>query len=128
MDTNTTFLMMIMENDEQFLKDLGERIRELRKARGMTQSDLAERLGVTQALIASYESARRSVPLRKLCMLAEALGVSIEDCVGQAAPRQRRKPGPPSQIERKLMELEKLPRSEQQFVIRMLDSALAQAH
>ncbi len=127
MNTNTGFLALIMQSDEQFLRDIGERIRELRKARGMTQSELAGRLGVTQALIASYESARRSVPLRKLCLLAEALGVSIEDCIGRAAPRQRRKPGPPSQIERKLMELEKLPRSEQQFVIRMLDSALAQA-
>lgn len=127
MNTNTDFLALIMQSDEQFLRDLGERIRELRKARGMTQSELAGRLGVTQALIASYESARRSVPLRKLCLLAEALGVSIEDCIGRAAPRRRRKPGPPSQIERKLMELEKLPRNEQQFVIRMLDSALAQA-
>ena len=127
MDTNTDFLKLIMENDEQFMRDLGERIRELRKARGLTQNELAERLGVTQALIASYESARRSVPLRKLVQLTEVLGVSIEEVVGQAAPR-RRKPGPASQLERKLMELEKLPRSEQQFVIRMLDSALAQAH
>ena len=127
MNRQRYFLTLIMENDEQFLKDLGERIRELRKARGLTQNELAERLGVTQALIASYESARRSVPLRKLCVLTEVLGVSIEEVVGQVAPKQRRKPGPPSQIERKLMELEKLPRSEQQFVMKMLDNALAHA-
>ena len=127
MDTNTYFLGWIMENDTQFLKDLGERIRELRKAHGLTQGELAKRLGVTQALIASYESARRAIPLRKLCALAEALGISLEEIIGDGAPR-RRKPGPPSKIEQKLVEIEKLPRGEQQFILRMLDNALIQAH
>lgn len=126
MDAQTTILALIMENDEQFLKDLGERIRELRKARGMTQEELADTLGVTQALIASYETARRSIPLRKLVVLAEALGISIEEVVGRN-PARRRKRGPTSKIEERLLAIEKLPRSEQQFVIRMLDNALAHA-
>jgi len=83
-------------------------------------------MGVTQALIASYETARRSIPLRKLCTLAEVLGVSLEEVLGRSGTR-RHKPGPPSKIERQLMEIERLPRSDQQFVIRMLDNALAQA-
>jgi len=60
-------------------------------------------------------------------LMAEILGVSIEEVVGPAAPRRHR-PGPPSRLERKLMEIEKLPRSEQQFVMKMLDNALAHAH
>ncbi len=66
------------------------------------------------------------MPLRKLIQLAGILGVSIEEIVGPQV-LHRRKPGPASKLERKLMELEKLPRNEQQFVLRMLDSALAQA-
>jgi len=116
-----------MENDMHFLMELGARIRKLRKAQGLTQEELADRLGVTQALIASYETARRAIPLRKLCALAEALGVSLEELIGDSTPR-RRKSGPPSKIEQKLAEIEKLPRSEQQFILRMLDNALAQAH
>ena len=126
MNAQTTILALIMENDEQFLKDLGERIRELRKARGMTQEELADTLGVTQALIASYETARRSIPLRKLVVLADALGISIEEVVGRS-PARRQKRGPTSKIEERLLAIEKLPRSEQQFVIRMLDNALAHA-
>jgi len=126
MGSRTNFLKLMMESDEQFLRDLGERIRELRKARGLTQNELAERMGVTQALIASYESARRSVPLRKLCMLTDVFGVSMEELVGRSVPR-RRKSGPPSRMERRLSEIEKLPRSEKQFVMRMLDNALAHA-
>lgn len=126
MATKANCLMLIMKNDEQFIHELGERIRGLRKAQHITQAELAERLGVTQALIASYESARRSVPLRKLIQLAEILGVSIEEIVGQPE-LHRQKPGPASKLEQKIMALERLPRSEQLFVLRMLDSALAQA-
>ncbi len=127
MTAQTNFMALIMKNDEQFLKELGTRIRGLRKAHGMTQDELAADMGVTQALIASYESARRSIPLRKLVAMSEIFGVSIEDIVGQRS-EQRRKPGPASVLERKISEIEKLPRSDQQFFIRMLDSALAQAH
>jgi len=127
MGKQTNFLALIMKNDEQFLKDLGGRIRKLRKDHGMTQGELAESMGVTQALIASYESARRSIPLRKLVAMSEVLGISVEDVIGRSS-KQPRKPGPASILERKITELEKLPRSDQQFFIRMLDSALAQAH
>ena len=58
----------------------------MRKAHGLTQGELAKRLGVTQALIASYESARRAIPLRKLCALARALGISLEEIIGDGAP------------------------------------------
>ncbi len=125
MDTSTTLIDWIMEQDTQFLKELGDRIRELRRAQEMTQGDLAKRLGVTQALIASYESTRRVIPLRKLYALADVFGVSLEELVGGAA--RRRKPGPASKIEQKLMEIEKLPRRDQRFILRMLDNAIAQA-
>ena len=127
MSKQTNFLALIMKNDEQFLKELGARIRKLRKAHGMTQGELAESMNVTQALIASYETARRSIPLRKLVAMAEVLGISVEDVIGQNS-EHRRKPGPASILERKINEIEKLPRSDQQFFIRMLDSALAQAN
>ena len=126
MCSTATLLELAMANDQQFLETLGERIRELRKAQGMTQEDLAERMDVTQALIASYESARRSIPLRKLCLLADIFGIPIQEVVGHTAPR-RHKPGPASKLERRLEEIERLPRSEQKFVIRMLDNALAKA-
>lgn len=127
MATNTNILTLIMSTDEQFLKELGERIRALRKAHDMTQGDLADKLGVTQSLVACYETARRSIPLRKLIALAEAFDISVEEVVGknEPTPKRRRKRGPISKLEERLIELEKLPRSEQQFVIKMLDNALA---
>lgn len=49
---------------------LAKQLRKLREAKGMSQTDLAKRAGVTQAYIASLESGARSNPsldiIRKL--------------------------------------------------------------
>lgn len=43
--------------DESFFKELGSRIALARKARNLTQTQLAEALGVTQQTVQAYESA-----------------------------------------------------------------------
>ena len=58
---------------------LGQNIAELRKARNLTQRDLAQKLGVSQSHIARWET-ERSQPRRKaLEELAEALEVTVEE-------------------------------------------------
>ncbi len=127
MHKSTTILDLIMTNDEEFFIELGERIRDLRKERHMTQGELAKQLGVTQALIASYELATRNIPIRKLISIAEILGVSFEEIIGHTKHR-RLKRGPASKIEQRLLKIEQLPKSEQKFLIKMLDNALADVH
>jgi len=55
---------------------LATQLRKLRETRGMTQTDLAKKAGVTQAYIASLESGARENPsldlLRKLAKLLKA--------------------------------------------------------
>ena len=51
----------------------------LRESRGLTQSQLAERLGITQSAIAQLESATATnVELRTLVRVATALGASVD--------------------------------------------------
>ena len=42
----------VMAEDREFLIEMGERITALRRAQSMTQAQLAEKLGVTQAVVA----------------------------------------------------------------------------
>jgi XRE family aerobic/anaerobic benzoate catabolism transcriptional regulator len=58
---------------------VGERIRELRKARGWRQIDLAQHSGVHEVHISDLERGTREVGLKTLFALAQALGVKMED-------------------------------------------------
>lgn len=59
------------------------RIREIRKERGMTQSDLAKMVGVDQSAVAQWEAGKSGPHRNKLSKLAQALGCSIDDLLGE---------------------------------------------
>ena len=83
-----------MTHDEKaFFKELGARIAALRKEHGLTQTQLADELGLTQQMVASCEVGRRRVPVSLLPAIAEALAVTLEQLIGQKAT-------PPSGVRR----------------------------
>lgn len=55
------------------------RIRDLREARGLTQAELGELVGVKQPAIDKYESGLIMPTIGRAFRLAEALGCSIQD-------------------------------------------------
>lgn len=60
---------------------LAYRIRAFRKLKGLTQTDLADRLGVSIAIVGTIERGTRRVDSRMLGRIAEALGVGQEEIV-----------------------------------------------
>lgn len=80
---------------EQVLKEasvnFGQRVRELRKAAGLTQTELAERLGqwgrsYHQTTVAKLEKGTRPTTLDELIPLAAALGVSQREFFEDPTP------------------------------------------
>ena len=55
------------------------KIKELRKAAGLTQVRFAEAMGVTQSTVSQWESGRALPDTAKLPKLAEVLGCSVAD-------------------------------------------------
>ena len=55
---------------------IGEKIRLLREARQITQTELAERVGMDRATLAGYELNRRNVRADDIDRIADALGVA----------------------------------------------------
>lgn len=55
----------------------GERIRSVRKERGLTQKALGELLGVTQATVAQYETNPNPPKIETLRRIADALAVPV---------------------------------------------------
>ena len=60
------------------MASIGENIRKLRKARGLTQEQLAELTGINEKSISFYENGSRHVPSDCLLPFADALGVNVE--------------------------------------------------
>jgi transcriptional regulator with XRE-family HTH domain len=58
---------------------IGPRIKHLRKEKKMSQTQLAQHLGVDGSQISKYENGENTPPLDKIEKIAEALGVSVSE-------------------------------------------------
>ena len=58
------------------LKHFGEKVRELRVKRGLSQEQLAESSGLHRTYISSLELGKRNVSLINVFALAKALGIT----------------------------------------------------
>lgn len=67
----------------------GARLAELRKAAGYTQVELAEALGMSQRMIAYYESIENNPLAKILRLLAQTLRVSTDELLGVSPPRSK---------------------------------------
>lgn len=57
------------------------RLREIRKSRGLTMKELGALVDVSEAAIGYYETGKRSMNYEMLLKLSEALGCSVSDIV-----------------------------------------------
>lgn len=73
---------------------LRERLRDLRKARGLTQIQLATKVGTTQTSIARLESGETASP-RAIGPIAQALGTTVEYLQGLTDEPSPTNPGAP---------------------------------
>lgn len=105
---------------------LGERIAAFRNQRGLSQQQLAEKLGISQQLIGYWE--RRSTVLRpeQLIALAEVLNVSVNDLLGQKNRKTRGK-GPEGKALQAFEAVSRLPRRQQAHILRVVQALVAQA-
>lgn len=118
-------VMTISDNERTFFAGLGERVAQLRRARGITQVQLAEALEVSQQTVQSYEVGRRRIPVSTLRLLAKTLSVSLDELMaeGEHGPRKR---GPVPQIQRHLERISQLPKPKQRAVMDVIEAMLAQ--
>jgi transcriptional regulator with XRE-family HTH domain len=112
-------------DEKQFFHALGASIAALRKAQNITQVQLAEALGVSQQTVTAYESGRRRMPVSSLPFIARFLGTTVEDLIGEKATPGKRGPAP--KLQQQIERIQQLPKTQQKFVMQMLDTVLAQA-
>lgn len=119
--------MGISTEEGAFLVAMGERIAALLRARNVTQVQLAAALGVTQQTLQSCEVGRRRIPVSALPVVVHTLSVSPDELFRQSKPATRGKRGPAPQWQQQIEAVAQLPKSQQQFVARMIKTVLAEA-
>ena len=105
-------------------KTIAKRLRELRKQRGLTQVEVAEKLGIQQALLSAYELGQVRMHGVLVAAFAELFKVSADQILGlkgikgNGALHDRR-------FLRRLEKIEKLPRRAKQTLLGTIDTYLA---
>ena len=104
----------------------GQRMAAFRIAKGLSQAQLGEALGLSREMIAYYERTSPNPSLELVKQVADFFGVSVGEMLNDTA-KSRSKPGPPSKLEELTTRLARLPANEQKVVMKMLEGALPKA-
>lgn len=102
----------------------GERFGRIRKERGLTQQQLADRVGIRQSLIADYTSGRLRMHAEMVVRFAQALEITTDELLGTSDKRPLTD-GPLSlKVVRRLTKIESLPEHKQRVLLQTIDSFL----
>ena len=102
----------------------GRRMASLRTAAGYTQRSLAAELGISQRMVAYYESQSERPPAHLLPALAQAFRISVDQLLGMEPISPRKRPTN-VQLMRKLQQVEKLPPRARNAVLEHIDALLS---
>ncbi|KAF0240845.1 MAG: phage regulatory [Planctomycetota bacterium] len=116
----------LVRNGETVRPKLGAHLMALRQAAQLSQTELAEIVGVPQQSIAFWELGAKPPRSEVLVKLARALGVRVEALLAPELPRERRG-GPVGKVRQAFDRVSRLPKRQQEHILRVVDALVAQA-
>jgi len=105
-----------------------ERLRELRRQKDLSQSDLGERVGVHFTHISRYERGLSRPSADTLKRLADALGVSGDYLLEGATDEAAKARFEDRELLRRFQEVQELPERDKEIVKELLDAFLTRRH
>ncbi len=90
--------------------------------------ELAERLGISQQAMNSFEKGRRRVPVSLLPPIVQILGTTFDALIDQGSALPAAEPGkrgPAPKLQHQLEQIQALPKAKQRAITQVLDSVLA---
>jgi transcriptional regulator with XRE-family HTH domain len=104
----------------------GERLARLRKERGYTQVELANKMGLLQTLVTDYERGKLRLTADMIVRFAQALDCTTDDLL-QPSTRKQPTRKPSRRVLRRLELIETLPSGQQTTLLRTIDTFLENA-
>ena len=116
--------IMNKANSEQ--PELGRRIAQIRKHVGLSQADLAKKIGVTQQVVAAWERKLAGVHSDNLIKLSLAFGVSTDVLLGIETLQKEVliSNGIRRRLLKRLNQIQELPDKEQKLLLQYADSLI----
>jgi transcriptional regulator with XRE-family HTH domain len=108
-------------------KEIGQRVRGIRLANGLTQAQLAKLLGTSQTALSELERGNRGLTVQQVMKLAKALGVTPNEVLGDGKRERPQKRPRDARVLRRLYRLEQLPEAQRLAVLKVLDGII-EAH
>ncbi len=108
---------------DRTIKGFGRRLARIRKSQGITQAQLGEKVGVSNRVIAYYETESDQPPGALLIDLCKALRVSSGELLGIAPPKELKNPKM-ARLMNRLKRVADLPQADQRSVLQHIDALL----
>ena len=115
---------VLATKEKKAAETAGQRVARLRRERGITQEELAEMLGVTQPVVSDYERDEIRLHGELLLQLAQILHASVDEILGRETRKRQDATVKNRRLARRLQQIEKLPKRDQQAILRTIDAFL----
>lgn len=104
------------------MSDLGKRIQELRKEKGLTQQELAKEVGISHPQIVRYETKGVQPPADVLGRIADTLGVSVDFLVNGNSTEKARNTLKDAELLKQFKAVEKMDENDQNTIKSLIDA------
>lgn len=103
---------------------MGQRLARLRRERGWTQVELAERTGIVQTVLSDYERGKLRLNADMIVRFAQALEVTTDELLQPETAKKPLRRKPSLRVLRRLERIESLPQHQQNTLLRTIDGFL----
>ena len=102
-------------------KTIAKRLQDTRKARGLTQVEIAQQVGIPQTLLSEYERGTVRLHAGIVVALAKTLHVSTDELLGVKHIKAGNGSFQDRRVLRRLQRIEKLPKRAKQTLLKTID-------
>jgi transcriptional regulator with XRE-family HTH domain len=106
---------------------LGQKIKQLRDEKGLSQNDLEKRSGVSSKLLSKYENERIMPTADTLKKIAEGLDISTDYLIFDNVPKDGRCQLNDLQLFERFKEVERMPAEEKMVIMHLIDAVIVKA-
>jgi transcriptional regulator with XRE-family HTH domain len=103
------------------LHPFGQALTRIRKRKGLTQGELAKRMGTSVRMVSYFERQMKNPEVATLEKLAQALGVEPGELLKTGKGKAAEEPMPNRSLQRKLNLVHQLPAEDQKYIAKTIE-------